>query len=78
MRVPVKSSMGEISSNSSRRPSFLNHSKEVICMLIRCGMSSTCAILAYDFLLAGTDDRVLTMSVATVMPSALLTLRYEP
>jgi hypothetical protein len=67
MRVPVKSEIGLISSSSSRRPSRWNQAKESSCIWMRCGISRTCAIFAYDFLLAGTHDRVLTMSVGTVI-----------
>ena len=77
---PVKSSIGEISSKSSAqalrfsgttRTSRSLHADQVRDV-------QTCAIFAYDFLLAGTNDRLLTMSVETVILRALLTMRYEP
>src|SRR5947208_4105778 len=41
MFLPVKSVMGEISSNSSLRPVFLNQSNESICICMRLGMGMT-------------------------------------
>ena len=45
MFLPVKSVIGEISSNSSFRPWFLNQLNESICIWIRLGIGMTEGIL---------------------------------
>src|SRR5207253_9250127 len=70
--LPVNSSIGEISSKSSRKPSFLNHSKESSCIWIKPGMGRMSGIRAKE-----TRSESATAFVLTTMFSVLLSLFTE-
>src|SRR5579871_868054 len=59
---PVKSSMGEISSKSSRNPSFLNHSKESSWIWIRPGIGRMSGMRA-NVTRSGSDTALLLTAI---------------